>query len=156
MPDEDKTIKQELKELKELIEESTAKKQKKFRLPYKARLNKRKLSEGYATVILINENKQVDFLKEPIIDGTIKINDTYHALKDEAILSYKGKPIIIQAKRRLNPLNPLEGKHETYGQKYVMARMEGDKLVSKKGIGWGISIGAIVIIGIIIYALFTA
>ena len=154
---EEKSLKDEIRELKGIVEDTQkeSKRERKFRLPFKARVSRSKLSKGYITVAIINDNKSLDFIKEPIIDGTIKLSDTFHAVEDFDIFSYKGKPFVFQPKSKLNPYNPLEGQHETYGQKYVMARMEGDKITTKKKIGWGLSIGALVIVGIIVYALFT-
>ncbi len=157
MEQEDKTLRQELREIKEIVVEqgSKKKKPKSFRLPFKARVGNSKLKKGYLTVIVIEDNKAVDFVREPIIDGTIKLEDTFHAVEDFDIYSYKGKPIIFQPKSKLNPYNPLKGENETYGQKYVMARMEGDKIIGKKKMGLTIGIGMLIIIGIIVYALFT-
>ncbi len=97
----------------------------------------------------------VDFIKEPIIDGTIKLGDSYHAVEEYDIFNYKGKPFIFLPKSKINPYNPLTGSHETYGQKYVMARMEGERIISKKQMGWGISIGVMIIVGVIVYALWS-
>lgn len=152
--EEEKSLKDEVRELKSLIRGDPTKKKKKFRLPFKARLSKKAVRQGYVTVAIIRENKNIDFVKEPIIDSTIKLDgDSFHSLKDEEIFYYKNKPFIFQAKSRLNPYNPLEGKNETYGQKYVMARMEGDKITMKKKLGLGISIGALIIVAVIAYAL---
>ena len=155
--EQEKSLKEEIREMRGLIEQTkdNSRKPKPFKLPFKAKINKARLSKGYVTVGIINDNKSLDFIREPIIDGTIKLDDTFHAVEDFDIYSYKGKPFIFQPKSKLNPYNPLEGKHETYGQKYVMARMEGDKITSKKKMGLGISIGLVIILGIIGYALFT-
>ena len=138
-----------------LDEQDNKAKPKKFNLPAKGKVSNAKMKHGYATVIEFNENRNIDFLKIQIVDGTIKLDDTFHALKADEVFFYKGKPVIFQPKNKLNPYNPLkgkDGKHETYGQKYVMARMEGDKLSLKKKIGWGMGIGILVIIGIIAYS----
>ncbi len=148
-------LRQDFEELKESIkEEKEEKKTKKFRLPFKARVSKRKMREGYTTIMVINENKNVDFTREPIKDGTYNIDDTFHAVQSEDVLFYKGRPLVIQVKKKLNPYSS-DGDNETYGQKYVMARMEGDKLTLKKKIGWGMSIGLLIIVGIVIYAVIT-
>jgi len=156
---EEKSIRDELSELKQiLVDGERAKKERKarpFRLPLRAIVSRGRLRKGYLTIAQISENMSVDFRREPIIDGTVKLEDTYHAIEDFDIFSYKGKPFIFQAKNKLNPYNPLEGRHETYGQKYVMARMEGERILAKKTIGWGISIGILIIVGVIVYALFT-
>ncbi len=171
-----KPIKEELEDLVKKFEEiekeekKKKRKSKKFRLPFKARISKRKMREGYVTVLIIRDNRNIDFVKEPIIDSTFKLNDTIHALVDKNVFFYKGKPFIIQPKKKLTQYNPNESEkdkiikkdkdpldcnNETYGQKYVMARMESDKLTLKKQIGWGMSIGVLVIVGIIVYSLFT-
>ena len=155
MEEKEKTLREEILDLKEVVREGTQKKQKPFKIPFKARLNKAKLRQGYLTIAVINDNMSLDFIREPIIDGTIKLEDTFHAIEEFDIFNYKGKPFIFQPKSKLNPYNPLKGQHETYGQKYVMARMEGDRIISKKKIGIGISIGVLIIVGVIAYALFT-
>jgi len=131
---------------------------KTFKVPMKGRVGNSKVKKGFVTIITIADNKNVDFTKEQIIDGTIKLQKgdlSFHAIDPEDIFFYKGKPLLFQPKRKLNPYNPLKGKHETYGQKYIMARMEGDKLSIKKSMGWGIGIGVLVIVGIIVYAVIT-
>jgi len=155
MEEEKTSIRDELKEMRQLLAEGVNKKKPKaFRLPLRAKLSKGKLKKGYVTVQVIDDNKGINFVREPIIDGTIKLDGTFHAIEEYDILNYQGKPFIIQPKSKLNPYNPLEGKHETYGQKYIMARMEGDKIITKKQIGWGISILGLIIGVVIIYAVF--
>ena len=157
MEESNKSIRDELKELKEVIADSKVeqKKSKSFRIPFKARLGKVKLRKGYLTIAVIEDNMNIDFKREPIIDGTIKLDNTYHAVEEFDIFNYKNKPFIFLPKSKLNPYNPLRGNHETYGQKYVMARMEGERIISKKSMGWGISIGILIIVAVVIYALIT-
>jgi len=144
-------INEKLNNIEKILSEP--KKKMKFRLPSKAKVSNMKMKQGYATIMVVKENKNVDFVKERIIDGTIKLEDTFHAIAPKDILFYKGKPLMIQYKSKLNPYNPIDEKHETYGQKWVMAKMMGDKLSLKKKMGWGLSIGLIIIIGIVIYSL---
>jgi len=154
--EEEKSLKDEVREMREAFEAAARKKTKKFNLPMKARISRGRLNKGYITVAIINENRNIDFKREPIIDGTIKLDDTFHAVTDlDDMLFYKGKPFIFQPKDKINPYNPLKENHETYGQKYVMARMEGDKITTKKKIGWGLTIGGLIIGGVIAYALLT-
>lgn len=155
MEQENKSKIDRIEEKLDQMIESNGKKQKKFKLPMKAKVSKKKLKEGYVTVEVINENKEVDFKKYPIIDGTIKMGDTFHAVKESDIFLYKGKPFLHQAKTKINPYNPLHGKHETYGQKYIMARMKSDFIKTKRNIGWGMTIFGLVIAGIVIYSLLT-
>ena len=144
--------------LKERIErledEGRGSDRKPFRVPFRGRVGRMKVRQGYITVVVIHDNKNIEFTKEKIVDGTIKLpkDNTYHAIDSNDVFFYKNKPMIILAKNKLNPYNPLKGEHETYGQKYIMARMEGDKISLKKSLGWGASVAGIVILGIIAYA----
>lgn len=152
---EEKSLKQRLEELERKTTEPTT---KPFRMPFRGRVGNGKIKKGYVTIVTIQDNHAVDFTKEQIIDGTIKLSKgdlSIHSLDPKDIFFYKNKPLIFQPKKSLNPYNPLKGEHETYGQKYVMARMEGDKLSLKKSIGWMGSIIGIVILGIIAYAFIT-
>lgn len=151
MEEQEPTLKQKIDEI---YYGKSRKKVKKFKLPRKARLNKKKMREGYVTIIKIEDNKNLDFVREQIIDGTIKMDgDSFHAIDSENVFFYKNKPIILQAKRKLNPYNPLEGEHQTYGQKYIMARMKSDSIISKKKLGWGAGIGGLILVGIILYTI---
>ena len=143
-------------ELEKILDENKQnKKSKKFRIPFKGGVSNRKVKEGYISVVVIRDNKNIDFVKEPIIDGTYKLNDTIHAVNEKDIFLYKGKPFVFQPKRTINPYNPLKEEHQTYGQKYIMSRMESDKLTLKKQLGWGMSIGVLIIVAVIGYSLFT-
>lgn len=143
--EERKSVREELSEIKDILESNKKKKPKKFRLPFKARVNKSKLRKGYITVETMNENKNIEFSREPIIDGTIKLGDTFHAVEEHDIFFYKGKPFIHLAKNKLNPWNPLSSGNETYGQKYIMGRMKTDVIMPKKT-----AIKGVVVIGILI------
>lgn len=147
-----------LKERVQMLEDlQRLEKRKDFKIPFKGRVGRMKVKSGYVTVVTIHDNKNIDFTKEPIVDGTVKLSKdlTYHAVDSKDVFFYKNKPIIFVAKNKLNPYNPLKGEHETYGQKYVLARMEGDKISLKKSLGWGATVAGLVILGIIAYAFIT-
>ncbi len=146
-----------LKERLEFLEVKSGNgKKKKFSIPFRARIGKKNIRDGYVTVVVIEDNYNIDFRKERIVDGTINLEDTFHAINPEDIFFYKGKPFIFQPKRKQNPYNPLAQNHETYGHKYILARMEGDKIVGKKrAMGWGMGIVGLVILGIIAYSFIT-
>ena len=166
---EEKSFREEIRELKEMVKpiaESKKPKSKKFRLPSRSKVNKSKLKKGYATVMVFRPNKEIDFIKEKIVDNTIRLDAeddlSYHAIDDPnlEIYTHKGKPFIIQDKKKSNPYNFMrdytKDKNETYGQKYIISRMETDQIKQKKSIGnWMIIIGVVVLIGIIAYAIFT-
>lgn len=148
---EETTLKDEIRALTSALDQSKMVKKKKFRLPLKAKLGKNKMRDGYVGLVIVNENKTIEFSKEPIIDSTIKVKDTFHAVDSDNLFFYKGKPFFFIAKNKLNPHDPLVGDNETYGQKYVMARMEGDKIITKKKAGLGIGIGVAIIAAVILY-----
>jgi len=160
---EERTLKEEIRDLKEIMgEKQPEKKPKRFRGYMRTALGKRKIKRGYLLVFEISENRSVKISKIQIIDGTVKLPDdtggTYHAISSLDIYFYqpilgKNVPVIFQPKSKLNPWNPNKdldingGENQTYGQKYVMAKIESDKITEKKkfsGVGW-ILAGAVVI-----------
>lgn len=155
----EKSLKEELKELKEMIvdnEKNKGIKTKPFKLPGRAKLRNSDLKRGYVTVLVINENDAIDIRKEPIIESTIKLEDTYHSVEGNDLLSYKGKPFVIIPKIKKSPFNPNYGKNETFGQKHIKSRIINETIQQKKKIGgMPIAIGALIIGGIILYALLT-
>lgn len=155
--EEDKSIREKLDEI--LDETKKKREKKKFKLPLKAKVNKVKAKKGFVTIQVVKENGVVEFRKEPIIDSVIKLSEgddlSFHAIDSQDILSYKGNPFLILPKNKMNPYNPTKGENETYGDKYVVARMISDQVKMKKKLGWGISIGVIIILGIVAYAFLT-
>jgi len=130
------------------------KKEKGFRMPFKGKLGNVKLKQGYVTVIEIAENDAIDFRKEQIVEGTIKLNDTFHSVDDTDLLTYKGKPLVIVPKKSKYPYNPNNVKNTTFSQKHIMSRMMNETIGTAKKIGLaGMSVGAIILIAIVAYAL---
>jgi len=126
---------------------------KKFGMPWKGKVSTRRLKNGYCTVCYINENDVADFTREQIIDGTIKLGDTFHSVCNEDVLIYKNKPLLIIPKKSKTPYNPNSVDNDTFGQKHIMSRMMNETLSQKKSMGMlPISIGAVILIGVIIYA----
>lgn len=139
------------------------KKKKKFKLPFRARISKSKAKQNYVTVIKINENRNLDFDREKIIDQTIMVDDVPRLASGEYIFNYKNKPVLIQPSWSVTPLSPskhysnslLNGSNSA-GYRLLMNRMQGEALkIGKKIGGLGLSIGALVIGSLIIYALIT-
>ena len=145
---------EKISEILKFVQPGKKKKEKKFKLPSKAKINPKRMKDGYCTIVVMEDNHNIDFVKEPIIDGTIKLKNTFHVIGEEEVYFYKNKPIIFQPKRLLNPYNPLKEKHETYGHKYFMVRMLADKITTRKKMGIGVAVGLLVVVGIVIYAIF--
>lgn len=154
---EEKTLKDEIKELKETLMQGgeTEAKPKKFR-SFKTILGKRKIKKGFLLVCEMKENKAVNIVKRPIIDGVVKLDNTFHAVSDLDIFFYqpilgKVKPMIFLPKNRINPWNPLRDENETYGQKHVMARMLTETIKEKKQYSIFTWVIVLLIIGVVIY-----
>lgn len=153
---DEKSLSKKIDDLAEKFDESKSKKKPKFKMPWKAKVNKQKIRKGYATILVVKENKGVDFIREPIKDSVVTLQEgneiSFHAIDSDDILNYKGKPFMIISKNKKNPYNPAKGKNETYGHKYILARMESERLSLKKKMGWGIGIGGLIIAAIIGYS----
>ena len=135
-------------------------KKKKIKLPRKTKIKKRKIKKGWIGILRIDENGNICGEKQKIIDSAIKLKGgTYHASDGREILFLEGKyPVILQPTWKSNPLQirSQNERNETYGQKYIMARMLGDTIKVKaqgaKAILWIIGIA---VAGYIAYMLFT-
>ena len=144
--EEEISLKEKINEIfKKQQEEAVVKKP--MRMPRKGKVNGSKAKKGWIGILKINDNNTGDFEKRQVIDNTYKLKDgTYHALDGSEIIMIKGKkPMVIQKTSQLNPERFNKESNETYGQKYVMARMLGDtiKIKSSKGniIIWLVGIG---------------
>lgn len=138
------------------------KKQKEFKLPWRARLNKKQGKANYVTVMKINENRQVNFIKEPIIEQTIMVDDVPRLASGEYVLNYKGKPLLVQPSWSVVPFSPSEHYKDSLkdgsnivGYRLILNRMKLEAIkIGKKIGGWSIAIILGLIVGaIIIYAL---
>jgi hypothetical protein len=121
---------------------------KNMRVPGKGKVSKSKIKKGFVAICTFDDNKNVKFEKVKVEEGTYRLRSgEYHTMNEKEVFFYKGKPIVFQATKKLNPWNPLEGKNETYGQKMVMARMLGDSIKMKaKAAGLGAIIGIIIVV----------
>lgn len=121
--------------LEEIKEALGKKKSKKFRMFTKGLIGRRRLRAGYVIVVTINENGAMSFAKEPIVDATIKLGDTFHVVGKQNIFVYKNKPAVIIFKGKIWAFNPEVELNETRGQKYILARMQNEAIKPKRSIG---------------------
>jgi len=131
-------------------------KTKRIKIPRKAKCRRRKIKKGWVGVLKIDENGHISGEKQKVEGFTVKLKEgTYHATDGREVLFWEGKfPVIIQPTWQLNPIRIKKDevtKNETYGQKYVMAKMLKDAITLKKGKGsiivWIIII-AVVLFGV--------
>jgi len=139
---EEKSIKDLLIEMNEKIEEK-GKREKGFKLPWKGKVSKSKVKKGWATYMVIRDNRNIEFTKKPI--------------EEQTTLFYKGKPFYVQPSWSVKPFSPTENYNQTIkegyasqGYKLLMNRMKNEQLTTKKsfgGIGIFLIIVAIIAIG---------
>ena len=96
-PDEEKSIRELITEIKGNQEELKKKKEiKPWRLPWKARVGKAKLKKNWVGVLELNENKSLNPYKVKIDEGIIEnANGVPHIATAEYIWYWKKKPVII-------------------------------------------------------------
>lgn len=163
---ENKTLKEEISQLNENLEylnKKKIKKVKEFKIPFSKRVRGRKARENYITVMYINENGGIVYKKKQIKDQSITINGIPRLATAEYVLRYKRNPMIIQPSWSVEPFSPKENKKktsenemDTSGYRILLNIIKSEAIKGVKKMGWGLSIGAIIILGIIIYALFTS
>tara|TARA_R100000501_G_C2563661_1_gene73310 strand:+ start:31 stop:522 length:492 start_codon:yes stop_codon:yes gene_type:complete len=132
-----KSLKERMADLEDKVIEQSVPKKEKFKLPKKVKLKKKDSKEGYVTICYLNNNKHVDFVKKPIIDNTIKIDD-YHEVTADNIFLYKNQPMIFVPAWCEKPFNAKEHFDEavedgtlTMTQRYILNALETDKIRNK-------------------------
>ena len=162
---EEETIKNPMS-LKEKVDflvderEKSKTKKKKLRIPRRAKVRRGAIKKGWIGIIRVDENGNITGEKQRLEDSTVRLKDkTYHSTNGDEVGLWEGKfPVIFQPTWRKNPLKIRRGDddNETYGQKYIMARMLGDtikvKTAGAKGILYIVGISVAAYIG---YMLFT-
>ena len=148
-----KSMIQELVELRD-YKESTIKK-KKMKIPRKAKVRKGRLKKGYLGIIKIDENGNISGEKQKLEDSTIRLKDkTYHSIRGDEIGMWDGKfPVVILPIWKKNPIKVKRAQeeiNETHGQKYIMARMLGDTIKVKAAAG-AKGLMYIIIAGVVAY-----
>jgi hypothetical protein len=142
-----------------LTERQKRKLSKELRIPRQAKVNKRKMRQGYIGVFRIDENGNLSPEKKQVEGMTFNTKDgTYHATDGTEILMWKGKfPVVFQPTWKRTPINfsLREGLSQTVADKYVLAKMKLDALKGKRKGGsiiiW-IILGIIVIVAISYFA----
>ena len=115
---------------------------KTFKLPWSSRVNSRAAKVGYTSVLILRNNRNVEFIKAPIEDGTIIVDGIPRISTVDYTLNYKGKPFIIIPEWSLKPFSPTENYEQTVqdkmnvaGRKVVLAKLEKEIIKPKKGMG---------------------
>ena len=151
--EESRTLRDEIRKLNESITDLSSdkkKKEKKFRFPWRARVNKTHAKKGYTSVCYINENRGVNFMKVPIKDGTVMINEIPYLATTDYMLTYKNKPFLIIPSWNTEPFSPGKDlddakreKKTAYGYRLLLNKMKSETIEAKKKFG---GIGIILVI----------
>lgn len=154
---QEKTLKETIEDLRETIENS---KKKKFKLPVRAKIGKRHARQNYTTVCYINDNKEVSFTREKIKEGTTMAEGVPRVATADHMLTYKGKPFLIQPSWSTEPFSVVANYEETVrdkvrsaGLKLLLNRIEMGGVVEKKKMSGKMIIGFLAVIIIIAYLL---
>lgn len=136
------------------------KKMKGFKLPFAARISNQKLKRNYITVQYIQDNKEVKFIKAPIDESTITINEIPYLAQSEHIMTHKGKPFITVVAGDTEPLSipqrlddASDKKRLTVGYRLLLNKLKTNMLKQKTEINWPLIIGGIFVVIIIGYFL---
>jgi len=148
MEEEKGNLRDEIAKLNENFDELVKKKEvKKFRLPFAAKVGRKKAKDGYAAICYINENRGIKFLKAPIREGTIMINGVPHLATTNFMLHYKNKPFLIVPSWNTNPFAPAENVKEamtekttTAGYRLLLNTLKSEQIKQKPKISFGIII----------------
>ena len=156
--DNKKTLREEIVELKEILEQSKeVPKEKKFK---GKKVSNAKLKKGYVLVVLMKANNFWDFRLLPVVNGNIflKENETFHLADTDYVGMWKKYPVVILPEWSNEPLTKEvltrkidENKSTIKPQKQIIHLMEDARLAeqmkpkrSAKGIMMLIVIGSII------------
>ena len=159
-------LSEDIKEIKDKLNQQSAdkeikEKKKGFKIPFFKRVSPKQASKGYVTVMKINENGFIDFLKEKIVEQTTMIDGVPRLATPEYVLHWKKNPVIIQPSWSVKPYSPevmskesLNDGSNTKGYEILMARMKSDTTGVKPQVGgmmkWIIGIALAAIVGYVL------
>lgn len=159
--------------VKEALKEKEELKEKKWRLPFRARVGKGKQKKNWVGILKFNENGAVEPSKQQIIDQTVIVDGVPRLATGKYVFKWIQKrkqfPVILLPSCSVKPLEipkvitgedmlqkSLEDGTNIKGYKILMSRMLSSQLTEKKPMSkiifWVIGI---LIVGVIAYAMFT-
>lgn len=140
--DEEKGLRELVADLREELKETKELKERKFKFPFRAKVNNAKAKKGYVSVCYIGPNLNVEFLKVPVEENTINVKGTYYEATPDDIMTYKNAPFIVVSSWNERPYSPrndfkeaMDNKSMTTGQKFILNKLENDVIKPKKKIG---------------------
>ena len=147
-----------IEEKLDMLVETKEPKKKLFKLPFKAKVGKKKVEQGYTTVLKINDNRVITFEKQKIDDQTIMVDGVPRIATADEILSYKGKPFIIQPSWSTKPFSPTDNyagavrdSYTTQGWRLLLSRLKSDAIIAKKKVNGMLIFGIIIVVVVLGY-----
>jgi len=148
MEEEKLGLKEEIVKLSQNFEQMVKKKEvKKFRLPFSAKVGRKRAKDGYTAILYINENRGIKFLKAPIREGTIMVDGVPHLATTDYMLHYKNKPFLIVPSWNTTPFAPSDNmdqaiskKTTTAGYRLLLNTLKSEQIKQKPKISFGIII----------------
>jgi len=151
------------KELKELREQKDTKKPKPFKIPFMKRTRGRDRKKNFVTVLKVNENGHGEWIKLPVQEQTVLLDEAPRLATPEYIVNVKRNPIMVIPSWSTTPINFKENHVNSLtdgsniaGYQLLLNRMKLSGITTKKGMNpivlW--IIGGIVVLGVG-YALIT-
>lgn len=157
--EEGKNLKDEIKGLNEKIEKLVEiEGAKGFKLPWGAKIGRKKVRDGWVIVCYINENKEVTFFKKKVEEGTFIHKDIPYLANSQYMLTYKNKPLLIVPAWSVEPFSANANMAEaerlktlSIGYRYIYNRLRNTMLSDKKGGGILLIIGGIAVVALLAY-----
>lgn len=147
------SVKDALNRLNENMEKFIASKEnKKFRFPRSGKVSKSKVKKNYVSICYINENREVKFTKAPVKEGGYILDGSPHLATPDYMLTYRGKPFIIQPGWSIKPYSPEESydqavrdKNTNTGYRNMLNLLLNQIYKTKKNISVGLIIFGLLI-----------
>lgn len=159
------------KDLEDIKEKEEKKKAKKWRLPFKAKVNKKKAQANWIGIIKINENGGLEPTKQQIKEQTVIVDDVPRLATPNYIFRwYQGRkqfPVMFLPTWSVKPLEKkdfpldieehqkksMEDGSNIKGYKLLMNAMKLHQIEGKKrDFGWLKWVGGAILLGVIAYA----
>ena len=136
---------------------------KTWKIPFltrtKSNVSKKKIEKGWATIIIIRNNRNLCFTRAQVKDGVAVIDGFPRICTVDHTLFFKRKPFYIIPEWSLKPFSPADNYNDTEkekmniaGRRTILAALESEKIKGKKD--WGNMIWIIlaaVVVGAIWY-----
>jgi len=133
----------------------------KFPMPRRARVGRVKAKKNWVSIIYLRENNTALFLKAPINEGVVTVNNIPHVVRNEYIMMYKNRPFVIIPEWSTEPYNPRKDSMDAFkdgrssmGWQTLAHYLESEKLTNKKKVSIGLIIIILIALGAAAYYYF--